>query len=231
MGEGQADERAPRERVRVRAPLAGQVRQEQEPVAARRGPRRRADEVVEGTPGAMASRNQRRLPAAESITDIRCQRPGHGVAEGVHPAARLEERPVGRREDDARGAERQGHRARPTAPTPTALAAWSPPPATTGVPARRPVAAAAAGGDEPGHLRALEGRRHPGRVDPERGQHLRRPVAGGEVEQQRAGAVGLVQRVARRSAGAARSPWAAARGRPGPRRPARGRGPRPAWAR
>ena len=31
-----------------------------------------------------------------------------------------------------------------TAPTPTALAAWSPPPATTGVPARRPVAAAAA---------------------------------------------------------------------------------------
>ena len=30
-----------------------------------------------------------------------------------------------------------------TTPTPTALAAWSPPPATTGVPARRPVAAAA----------------------------------------------------------------------------------------
>ena len=31
-----------------------------------------------------------------------------------------------------------------TAPTPTALADWSPPPATTGVPARSPVAAAAA---------------------------------------------------------------------------------------
>ena len=31
-----------------------------------------------------------------------------------------------------------------TTPTPTALAAWSPPPATTGVPARRPVASAAA---------------------------------------------------------------------------------------
>ena len=30
-----------------------------------------------------------------------------------------------------------------TTPTPTALAAWSPPPATTGVPARNPVAAAA----------------------------------------------------------------------------------------
>ena len=29
-----------------------------------------------------------------------------------------------------------------TAPTPTALAAWSPPPAITGVPARRPVASA-----------------------------------------------------------------------------------------
>ena len=31
-----------------------------------------------------------------------------------------------------------------TTPVPTAFAAWSPPPATTGVPARRPVAAAAA---------------------------------------------------------------------------------------
>ena len=31
-----------------------------------------------------------------------------------------------------------------TTPTPTAFAAWSPPPATTGVPARNPVAAAAA---------------------------------------------------------------------------------------
>ena len=42
-----------------------------------------------------------------------------------------------------------------TAPTPTAFAAWSPPPATTGVPARSPVAAAAAVDHAPGHRRPL----------------------------------------------------------------------------
>ena len=36
VGEREADERAARQRVRVRAPLAGQVRQEQQPVAAGR---------------------------------------------------------------------------------------------------------------------------------------------------------------------------------------------------
>ena len=46
-----------------------------------------------------------------------------------------------------------------------------------------------------GHLRPLERRRHPRGVDAQRVEHHRRPVAGGEVEQQRPGAVGLVERV------------------------------------
>ena len=82
-----------------------------------------------------------------------------------------------------------------TAPTPTAFAAWSPPPATTGVPARRPVAADAADGDHARHLRALVRRRHPGRVDRERGEDLGGPVARGEVEEHGPRTVGLVHGV------------------------------------
>jgi hypothetical protein len=94
--------------------------------------------------GAIASRNQRRLPAADSITDIMCQRPGTawqnactrpaGSYSGVSVVANTTP------DVPSDSATRPGT----TAPTPTALAAWSPPPATTGVPARSPVAAAAA---------------------------------------------------------------------------------------
>ena len=77
VGDGQPDERAAGERVGVRAALAGEVGQEQQAVAAGRHVAGRRDEVARtSTPGASASRNQRRLPAAESITDIMCQRPG-----------------------------------------------------------------------------------------------------------------------------------------------------------
>ena len=97
----------------------------------------------------MASRNQRRLPAADSITDIRCQRPGTawqnawtrppGSKAGASVAANTT--PDVPSESATMPAS--------VAPTPTAFAAWSPPPATTGVPARRPVAAAASRVDEP----------------------------------------------------------------------------------
>ena len=85
--ERQPDERAAGQRVGMRAALAGQVGQEEQAVAAGghvRGRRRRGPRTT--TPGASASRNQRRLPAADSITDIRCQRPGHRVAERVDAA-------------------------------------------------------------------------------------------------------------------------------------------------
>ena len=78
VADRQPDERAARQRVGVRAALAGEVGQEQQAVAARRGTSRgrRRPASPNSTPGASASRNQRRLPAADSITDIMCQRPG-----------------------------------------------------------------------------------------------------------------------------------------------------------
>ena len=81
-----------------------------------------------------------------------------------------------------------------TAPTPTALADWSPPPATTGVPGRSPVASAAVAGDGSGDRGAFEGGWQQGRGDVERRENLGRPGSGGEVEQDRAGTVGDVDR-------------------------------------
>ena len=81
-----------------------------------------------------------------------------------------------------------------TAPAPTAPAAWSPPPAITGVPFRRPVAAAASAVTRPSRLRPLEGGRQPLGRDLELLEHALRPGAGLEVEQDRAGAIGLVHR-------------------------------------
>ena len=116
--------------------LAREVREEQEPVAARRRPRAASStRSANPTPGASASRYQRRLPAADSITPITCHATGTAWQNACEPALGLDRRPVGRGEDDAGGAERERDDARAsTAPTPTAAAAWSPPPATTGVP-------------------------------------------------------------------------------------------------
>ncbi len=102
-----------------------------------------ASRSAHGTPGAIASRYQRRLPAADSITDIRCQRSGTAWQKAwTLPAGSKAGRSVAAKmtpDVPSESATTPGS----TAPTPTALAAWSPPPATTGVPGRRPVAAAA----------------------------------------------------------------------------------------
>ena len=82
-----------------------------------------------------------------------------------------------------------------TTPTPTPLADWSPPPATTGVPARRPVAAAAPAVTTPVTSGPSCVPRHPGGVDLERREDLGRPVAGGEVEQDGPRPIGLVEGV------------------------------------
>src|SRR3954471_2498206 len=94
-------------------------------------------------PGRIVSRNQRRLPAADSITPIRCHRPGTAWQNAWR-------RPSGSTTGESVGANTTPDVPSDSAPipgivapTPTALADWSPPPATTGVPARRPVAAAA----------------------------------------------------------------------------------------
>ena len=232
MAEGQADERAAGMRIRMRAPLArsgtaGTARRRCPP--APRRPRRRAS--PNPAPGAMASRNQRRLPAAESITDMRCQRPGTAWQNAWT-------RPRGL----VRAAASVAANTTPDVPSDSATVPGDDRPDADGV--GRLVAAARhdrGAGPEARRRgrgrasrrpspRALERRRHPCRVDPERLEHHRRPVARREVEQLRPRAVRLVHRVARRSARGGRSPWAAGRGRPGPRRPARGRAPRRAWA-
>ena len=79
-----------------------------------------------------------------------------------------------------------------TAPAPTAPAAWSPPPATTGVPARRPVAAAASAVTVPVTSGPSKVGGSQARRDLEPVEDVARPVARGQVEEQRARAVGLV---------------------------------------
>ena len=129
------------------------------------------------TPGASASRNQRRLPAAESITDIRCQRPGTAWQNAwTRPRGFVDRARPWRR------------RSRPTCPSESATV-----PVATGPDARRrwPPGrrrrrrpACRRGGRSPrprrrhhaGHLRPLERRRHPGRVDAQSRQDLGRPV-------------------------------------------------------
>ena len=148
VGEREADERAAGERVRVRAALAREVRQEQQAVAARWRARRTVatvDERVERHAG--RDRVPEPAEAARGREHHRHQVPlaGDGVAERVDPALGLDDRPVRRREHDARRPERQrdpaGHD-RADADRVRGLVA---PPAMTGVPGRRPVAAAAQG--------------------------------------------------------------------------------------
>ena len=160
--ERQADERAPRQRVGMRAALAGQVGQEEQAVGTGRDVGGRGDEVRE------------RLAGGERVAE-----PAQAAGRGQHhrhqvPAIRDR---VAERMDAARAARTTGGRSRrrrrptcratgpscpaTTTPTPTALAAWSPPPATTGVPARSPVAAAARSVTAPVTCGPFERRRQP----------------------------------------------------------------------
>ena len=196
MGEGQADEGAAGERIRMRAALAAEVGQEQQAVAARR----------DLAPPARRARRTRRPARAHRGTSAGCPprtasptsgasaRAPRGRTRGRGPAGRTNGASVvAKTTPDVPSDSATVPGA--TAPTPTAFAAWSPPPATTGVPARRPVAAAASSVTAPVTSRPLERRRQPGPRDLERVEHLGRPVARGEVEQERSGAVGLVERV------------------------------------
>ena len=60
-----------------------------------------------GTPGANVSRAHCSEPAADSITPMACQLPGHGVAEDVHPGLRVGLVGGQGGEDDAGGAEHE----------------------------------------------------------------------------------------------------------------------------
>ncbi len=211
-------ERSARRRRRARAgPGAGCARRSgRAGTAGRRSPRATsaaaATRSPNSTPGASASRNQRRLPAAESITDIMCQRPGTAWQKAWTMPRGSWMRAVGRGEDDARGPEREGHRARVDDADADRVgrlvaaagddrrarpqARWRP----------RPPAVTAPVTSGPSNVGG-----HPGGVDPERARGPRATSRG------RRGRTGWSPRRrpcpgrTRRSAGAARSPWAGGR--------------------
>ena len=81
-----------------------------------------------------------------------------------------------------------------TIPMPTAPADWSPPPATTGVPAARPTSAAAAGESRPVVSGPSWQRGQERRLEFRRLEHLGRPAPVRDVEQQRARGIGHVGR-------------------------------------
>ena len=196
MAERQADERAARQADRDagcarRTGTAGTAGRRCRPAPRRPG----ATRSPKSTPGARASRNQRRLPAADSITDIMCQRPGtawqkawtrpRGSYRGRSVAAKttpdVPERQRHRPRRDDADADRIGR---------LVAAAGDDRGAGT-----QPGGGGGLGRDHAGHLGSFAGRRQPGRIDPERGDDLARPVAGRQVEQQRPGAVRLVEHV------------------------------------
>ena len=148
MVDRQAHEGAPGEWIGVRCPLAGEVR------AGRAGRRCRP---ARRTPHRAERRSPDRERACRGTTGgSRPQRASPPCCATVR-APRGRRRGVGLegRSSDGRSWRRSPPRCRgkrmttpgSTAPTPTAAAAWSPPPATTGVPGRSPVAAAASSRD------------------------------------------------------------------------------------
>ena len=184
--------KAPRaRRVGVRRALTGEVR-------ARRGARRRPGPTL-GLGDEIGERRLRGEPVAQPL-----QRPGRGehhahrvplprdgVAEGVH--ARLR---VGRQTPAAPRRRRPRSRSRSRAgpgrsiPTPSAAAAQSPAPAATGIPcatSSQAIVTPATAGD------SRTGGSHR-RIELEGVEHLGRPAAVGDVEQQRPGGVGDVDR-------------------------------------
>ncbi len=124
-----------------------------------------------------------------------CQRSGTAWQKACTRPSGSNSGPIGRREHHARGPERQRDPARHHRADPDRvgrLVAAARHDRRAGAQPRRRGGRL---GHDARHLRALERRRHPRRVDPERVEHHRRPVAGREVEQDRAGAVGLVEGV------------------------------------
>ena len=120
MPQGDPEERPARVGVRVRRPLAGQVRQEDQPFRAGRDvPRALGHQVVRvvaDRPGDDAFRLEERVRAASAATAARRQDDahgvplaGHGMAERVDAQLRVGRGRVRVGEDDAAGADCAGH--------------------------------------------------------------------------------------------------------------------------
>ena len=216
VSQRQADECATSQRIRVRAPLAAQVWQEEEAVlpAASTSPAEAA-RVAELLAGGQCIAEPAQASRGRQHHGHEVPPSGDRMAEGMHSAVRLVDglfvaakitpdvpakgQPIPGNDAHADGVRRLVAAARDDG---------------------RPGAQAGRLGgfrrDRSGHLRTLEGGRQPRWVERKRSEEIRRPVACREVEQQRPGSIGLVHGVLARQPVAGRSPWAAGRGRPGP---------------
>ena len=117
------------------------------------------------------------------------------MAERVDAPFRFDERSIGRREDDPRRPERERDHARIDGPDPHAVRRLVPATCHDRRSDRKAGGLSGRPCDGPGHLGTFRGPRQPARIDAEGGQDLRGPVPGRKVEQERAGAVGSIDRV------------------------------------
>ena len=188
----------------MRRALAGQVRQEGEPLGARLPALRLGDERLElrGRVGDVAQPAQRAGGGEHHAH--RVPRPGMRVAERVHAALGLGAVGVERGEDDARGAEHD----RTAAPAGRRRRRARPPPGR-----RRRPRSGCRRRSRPVRVGRLDDLRQPRRVELRAPRAPRRSRRGAR----RRGAACRTRRRrrsrARRRGAAARSPWAAARGR------------------
>ena len=169
VADRQPDERAARQRIRVGAALAGEVGEEQQAAAAGRRGRSLVDERPE-----LRSRGQRVAEPAQAAGGRQhhghhVPAPGHRVAEGVDPAGRLHERRRRRRERHAGGPERKRHDALVHRPGPDSIRGLVAAAGNDRSAGSQPRGGGARGAHDARHLGSLEGRRQPGRVDPQRG--------------------------------------------------------------
>ena len=173
VAEREPDESAARVGIRVRRPLAREIRREQQPLASRRPRRRLGDERLER----LAGRDGVAQPAQRARRGQhhahRVPRAGNRVAEDVHARLGVGLVPLEHAEDDARRAEDDGHRAGPGHAD-----------------AERPGRLVARARD----LRRFVHRRQPFAGNLERVEHLVAPAAPGDVEEQRARGVRDVDR-------------------------------------
>ncbi len=190
----QPDEGAAGEWIGVRASLAGEVRQKQQPVAAGRDRGGGGNEIAErdvrrqriAEPPQAAGRRQHHRHHVPATRDR--------VAERVDAAVRVEGRRFCGREHDARRPEGQRDDSlggRPDADSVRRLVAASSDDGGSHTEARglrRSI------GHGAGDLGPLECGRQPGVIDLEGGKEIVRPVARGEIEKDRARPIGLVHR-------------------------------------
>ena len=207
MSEGQSLEHGPRVRVRMRRALALEVRQERQPLGARRPARRLGDELVVRLADHVAQPPQRAGRGEHHAH--RLPRVRDGVAEDVDARLRIGAEAVERGEDDARRAEHDRDR-----PGPDDADAERARLLVAGAADRRRLVC----GRQPLH-RDLERRRRP---PPTSAARRRRRAASPTPRRRRS--------PARRSAAAGRSPSAGARAPPAPTPRARACAPRGASA-